>query len=64
MSPSPFCGLFSAEEFREYSYHADLAKFYTNGLAFFLPRLLSFGQLRLPFSVTERILVVCKELNM
>jgi hypothetical protein len=35
MAPSPFCGLFSAEEFTEYSYHSDLAKFYTNGLAYF-----------------------------
>lgn len=35
MAPSPFCGLFSAEEFTEYSYHADVAKFYTNGLALF-----------------------------
>jgi Histidine phosphatase superfamily (branch 2) len=64
MAPSPFCGLFSVEEFTEYSYHADLAKFYTNGLAFFF-LLLSFGrQLRLPFLVTERILVLCKELDM
>ena len=31
VAPSPFCSLFSAEEFTEYSYHADLAKFYTNG---------------------------------
>lgn len=35
MAPSPFCGLFSAEEFTEYSYHSDLAKFYTNGSAYF-----------------------------
>jgi hypothetical protein len=50
MAPSPFCGLFSAEEFTEYAYHGDLAKFYTNGSAFchFFP--LSFGrQRRLPF---------------
>lgn len=31
MLPSPFCGLFTAEEFSSYEYHADLAKFYTNG---------------------------------
>ena len=31
MAPSPFCGLFTAEEFSGYEYHADLAKFYTNG---------------------------------
>jgi hypothetical protein len=35
MAPSPFCSLFNAEEFTEYAYHADLAKFYANGLAFF-----------------------------
>jgi hypothetical protein len=36
MAPSPFCGLFSAEEFTAgYAYHGDLAKFYTNGSAFF-----------------------------
>ncbi len=33
MAPSPFCGLFSAEEFTEYSYYADLAKFYSNRCA-------------------------------
>jgi hypothetical protein len=42
MAPSPFCGLFSAEEFTEYSYHGDLAKFYTNGLAYFPSFPLSF----------------------
>jgi hypothetical protein len=31
MAPSPFCGLFSAEEFTGYGYHGDLTKFYTNG---------------------------------
>jgi hypothetical protein len=31
MAPSPFCGLFTAEEFTGYEYHADLGKFYTNG---------------------------------
>jgi hypothetical protein len=31
MAPSPFCGLFEAEEFKGYEYHADLGKFYSNG---------------------------------
>jgi hypothetical protein len=31
MAPSPFCGLFSEDLFAGYAYHADLAKFYTNG---------------------------------
>jgi len=32
MAPSPFCGLFSEDEFSEgYEYHADLSKFYSNG---------------------------------
>ena len=34
VTPSPFCGLFSAEEFKCYEYHADLDKFYTNGCLF------------------------------
>ena len=47
IAPSPFCGLFNAEEFTEYLYHADLSKFYANGLAYFLFLILSFGcQLR------------------
>ena len=33
MAPSPFCGLFNAEEFKGYEYHADLSKFYSNGYA-------------------------------
>ena len=39
MSPSPFCGLFDAEEFEDYEYHADLRKFYSYGYAYsyFLP---------------------------
>jgi hypothetical protein len=65
MAPSPFCSLFSAEEFTEYSYHADLAKFYTNGLAFF-PFFSSWfwSSTRSTLLVTERILAVCKELDM
>jgi hypothetical protein len=31
MAPSPFCGLFDAEEFNGYEYYADLSKFYSNG---------------------------------
>ncbi|KAI9458279.1 phytase [Russula earlei] len=31
MAPSPFCGLFTANEFKDYEYHADLGKFYSNG---------------------------------
>jgi Histidine phosphatase superfamily (branch 2) len=31
MAPSPFCGLFNADEFTGYLYHSDLGKFYTNG---------------------------------
>jgi hypothetical protein len=33
MAPSPFCGLFNAEEFTGYLYHSDLSKFYANGWA-------------------------------
>jgi hypothetical protein len=43
MAPSPFCGLFSAEEFTEYSYHSDLAKFYTNGYGANLGRVQGVG---------------------
>jgi len=64
MSPSPFCGLFSAEEFTEYSYKADLAKFYTNGLAFF-PFFFWFrSSTPSTLLVTDRVLAVCKELDM
>lgn len=31
MARSPFCGLFSAEEFRGYAYYADVNKFYRTG---------------------------------
>ncbi|KAI0006199.1 histidine phosphatase superfamily [Russula compacta] len=36
MAPSPFCGLFAAEEFKGYEYHADLGKFYSNGYGGYL----------------------------
>lgn len=63
MAPSPFCALFSTEEFTEYSYHGDLAKFYTNGLVYFL----LFSLLVLIVNtvlVTGRVLAVCKESDM
>ena len=39
MAPSPFCGLFDAEEFKDYEYYADLRKFYSIGYdrSFFIP---------------------------
>jgi hypothetical protein len=38
MAPSPFCGLFDAEEFKNFEYYADLRRFYSYGYA----RLFSF----------------------
>lgn len=43
MAPSPFCGLFSAEEFTKYAYRADLAKFYANGYGADLGRVQGVG---------------------
>ena len=31
MTPSPFCGLFNAGEFKDYEYYADLRRFYGYG---------------------------------
>ena len=31
MAPSPFCGLFTEEEFRGFEYFGDVSKFYDNG---------------------------------
>lgn len=31
MAPSPFCGLFTSEEFRGFEYFGDVDKFYDNG---------------------------------
>ena len=31
MAPSPFCGLFTLEEFGDYEYSQDVNKFYNNG---------------------------------
>jgi hypothetical protein len=31
MAPSPFCGLFTTEEFRGFEYFGDVDKFYDNG---------------------------------
>ncbi|KAI0256878.1 histidine phosphatase superfamily [Lactifluus subvellereus] len=43
MAPSPFCGLFTAEEFRGYEYHGDVNKFYDNGYGGNLGRVQGVG---------------------
>ena len=37
--PSPFCGLFSDEEFRAMEYYGDLEKYYKTGCVSFVPGL-------------------------
>ncbi|KAH9966843.1 histidine phosphatase superfamily [Russula dissimulans] len=43
MAPSPFCGLFSEDEFKGYEYHGDLGKFYSNGYGGYLGRVQGVG---------------------
>ena len=41
---SPFCGIFTREEFAQYEYWADLDKYYGTGYVFCLTRCLSWKQ--------------------
>ncbi|KAH9981123.1 acid phosphatase [Lactifluus volemus] len=43
MEPSPFCGLFTAEEFKGYEYYADVNKFYHTGYGGYLGRVQGVG---------------------